>query len=133
MDDDTRSLVRSRANSRCEYCLLHEDEDGYVFHVEHIIPKKHQGRSEADNLAFSCSQCNLHKGANLAGLDPDTGKLTELFNPRLHKWQEHFRFNGARIVGLTDFGRTTVFVLDMNDDDRVEQRELIDYYGGPLG
>ena len=58
MDDAIRSLVRSRANGRCEYCLLHENEDGFVFHVEHIIPKKHRGDSELENLTFACNQCN---------------------------------------------------------------------------
>ena len=131
MDDDARSLVRSRANGRCEYCLLHEDEDGYLFHVEHIIPKKHRGESVPENLAYACSQCNLHKGTNLTGLDPDTGKLTEIFHPRLQKWEQHFRYNGPRLVGLTEVGRTTVYVLDINDADRVEQRELMSYDDGP--
>ena len=133
MDAATRSLVSSRANGRCEYCLLHENDDGYIFHVEHIIPKKHRGKTELNNLAFACNQCNLHKGPNLTGRDPDSDKVTQLFHPRQHIWHEHFRYNGARIEGLTDVGRTTVFVLDMNDDDRVEQREIMRYQGGPNG
>jgi len=58
MDEALRSLVRSRANRNCEYCQLHEDEDNYVFHVEHIIPRKHRGESTPENLALACNQCN---------------------------------------------------------------------------
>jgi len=134
MDDATRSQVRSRANERCEYCQLKSEDDPLPFHIEHIIPKKHRGSSELANLALACHQCNLHKGPNLSGLDPDTGKLIQLFNPREQKWLEHFRYTqGARITGLTDVGKTTIFVLDMNEESRVKLRLECGYYDGPLG
>lgn len=66
--------------------------------------------------------CNLHKGPNIAGLDPLTGQLTPLFNPRTHRWEEHFRYEGPRLIGLTPEGRTTVAVLAANRRDRVELR-----------
>jgi hypothetical protein len=86
------------------------------FHVEHIIAKKHGGKSGMENLAWACIFCNLYKGPNLAGLDPDTGVLTRLFNPRLDQWLEHFRLEGARIRGVTAVGRTTVWLLEMNSE-----------------
>lgn len=133
MDDATRSQVRRRANELCEYCQLKSVDDPLPFHIEHIIPKKHRGTSELVNLALACHQCNLHKGPNLTGLDPDTGKLVQLFNPREQEWQEHFSYSEeARIVGLTAVGKTTLFVLNMNDEDRVKSR-LECGYGAPLG
>lgn len=127
MDDELRSQVRSRANGCCEYCLLNEEDDAYTFHVEHIIPRKHRGETELGNLALACHQCNLHKGSNLTGRDPKTDAVTELFNPRTQVWSDHFRINRAKIKGLTDVGRTTVAVLNINDDDRVELREILGY------
>ncbi|MBN9119708.1 MAG: HNH endonuclease [Planctomycetes bacterium] len=59
--------------------------------------------------------CNLHKGPNIAGIDPDTGQLTRLFNPRTDDWNEHFAWSGHILVGRTAIGRTTVVVLATND------------------
>jgi hypothetical protein len=59
----------------------------------------------------------LHKGPNLTGLDPDTGELTRLFNPRLDQWVEHFVRDGVAIIPRTAIGRTTVWVLQLNADE----------------
>src|SRR5262245_35673880 len=45
---------------------------------------------EASNLALACFDCNRYKGSDLASLDPETGSLTPLFNPRLDDWSTHF-------------------------------------------
>jgi hypothetical protein len=56
------------------------------------------------------------------GRDPDGDALVELFHPRLCLWEDHFRFESGRVVGLTNIGRTTVFLLEMNADQRVDLR-----------
>lgn len=123
MNDTTRNFVRVRAGNRCEYCQLHqEDSPLAALHVEHVIPRKHDGNDELENLALACIDCNLHKGPNLTGLDPDTGKLCRLFDPREQNWDEHFMWVGIEIVGITDAGRTTVKVLNMNSSDQLELR-----------
>ncbi len=61
----------------------------------------------------------------MAGFDPDTGEQTPLFNPRQHRWDEHFRFEGERILGKSAVGRTTVWVLDVNNENRLEFRSLL--------
>ena len=127
MDEATRNLVRDRAGYRCEYCGLHEDDDAYTFHVEHIIARKHDGLDDESNLALACQQCNLHKGSNLSGVDPQSGEIVELFHPRQEIWSEHFLFQEYRIVGLTPCGRATVVVLDMNDLDRINIREELGF------
>jgi hypothetical protein len=119
---ETREVVRERALDRCEYCGLPQAVDPFLrFHVEHIIPRQHGGADELDNLALACHHCNLHKGPNLAGLDPVTGRLTPLYHPRLHQWSEHFALEAEWILALTAIGRVTVYVLAMNAD---EQRRL---------
>ena len=91
-------------------------------HVEHITPIKHGGGDELDNLALACIDCNLHKGANLTGIDPDTREITPLFNPRRQVWSEHFKWQGVQITGLSDCGRTTVVVMNMNSEDQLGLR-----------
>jgi hypothetical protein len=47
-------------------------------------------------------------------LDPQTGVEAALFNPRLDSWEEHFRWDGVHVLGLTPTGRATVEALKMN-------------------
>ena len=117
--------VRHRANGRCEYCLFPESASELPFHIDHIIAQKHGGLSESDNLAWSCFSCNLRKGPNIAGLDPETGELTPLFNPRADTWSEHFAWNGVWLRGKTGIGRATVAVLDINHVDSVAVRQAL--------
>ena len=127
MDAATRTRVRRRAKNRCEYCHLPQSHAPFpVFHIEHIRPKKHRGSDSENNLCLACNFCNLHKSSNLSGIDLETGSLTPLFDPRTQRWNEHFIFAGATVVGLTPIGRVTVQVLNMNDEERQELRaELI--------
>lgn len=125
MDARRRAQVRERAEHRCEYCQLHQDDSPLAaLHIEHIIPRVHGGNDELDNLALACIDCNLHKGPNLTGFDPATGALSELFHPRRHQWSNHFEWVGAHIVGKTAVGRTTVQVLQMNSEDQLALRSL---------
>ena len=120
-----RNLVRTRAGDRCEYCRLHQDDDRFFrFHVEHIVARKHGGETSEANLALACHQCNLHKGADLTGIDPANGALVRLFHPRAQAWADHFRWRGVAIVGRTPTGRATVRVLSMNARDRLELRSV---------
>lgn len=119
----TRIQVRERAQNACEYCHLHQDDSPLAaLHVEHIIPKVHGGTDDLDNLALACIDCNLHKGTNLTGIDPQTNEVTELFHPRRQKWNEHFEWQGISVVARTPTGRTTVRVLNMNSDDQIALR-----------
>ena len=117
-----RRLVIERAGNSCEYCRLHQ-EHAYVRHnVDHIIPLKHEGTTELDNLALACADCNRYKGSDIAVFDSETRELVRLFNPRQDKWGEHFALDGALVIGLTLIGRGTVALLRMNEQWRVEQR-----------
>jgi len=131
MDEETKRFVRTRANERCEYCRIHQRfYPDFTFHIEHIVARQHGGGDEADNLALSCHLCNSKKGPNLSSLDPDTGLLTRLFHPRTDRWNEQFRdAEDGRIVGLTDVGRTTVHLLDMNSEIRTRIRREIRLLG----
>jgi hypothetical protein len=126
MDATTRTLVRNRAEGRCEYCYLPQNAAPYyAFHVEHIVARQHQGSDDESNLALACPDCNAKKGPNIATLSPDTGNVIELFHPRRHIWSEHFSLVGSEIVGISEVGRATVQLLDMNEDERVAIREQL--------
>jgi hypothetical protein len=123
MNASLRQRVRFRAGGRCEYCHIRQDADPFfTFHIEHVVARQHGGPTDESNLALSCHHCNLHKGPNLTGVDPDTGTVVLLFNPRTQAWPEHFALQGATVVGLTPTGRATARLLDMNDPARVQLR-----------
>jgi hypothetical protein len=77
------------------------------------------------NAALCCGSCNRHKGPNIAGIDPQTRRLTRLFHPRRDRWSSHFRWRGAKIVGMTAIGRVTVAVLNMNAPRQLEMRQAL--------
>lgn len=119
----TRAQVRERAQNACEYCHLHQDDSPLAaLHVEHIIPKIHGGSDTTDNLALACIDCNLHKGTNLTGIDPETSEVTQLFHPRRQAWEDHFEWQGIYLAGRTAAGRTTIQVLNINSEDQVALR-----------
>ena len=119
MDAATRAAVRERAWQCCEYCQRRQIDSPLIpLQIEHIIPRKHGGSDELDNLALACADCNLRKGSNLTGIDPETNEIEPLYHPRRELWSAHFRWDGVRIVGLTPAGRTTVRVLDLNSSER---------------
>lgn len=123
VDARIRLIVRDRAGNRCEYCQKRQDESPLItLQIEHIIPRKHGGKDDFENLALACADCNLHKSSDLAGIDPATNLLTLLFHPRTDRWDDHFRWDGLRIVGSTAVGRTTVRVLDLNSPTRLRVR-----------
>lgn len=128
MTPSLRRLVNERAEHCCECCGLPQAQvPALAFHVEHIIPRKHDGADTADNLALACYFCNLHKGPNLTGIDPRTGQIVALFHPRRDSWKRHIRWDGSRLVGRTPTGRATVRVLSINLPHRIRIRQrLID-------
>ena len=121
--ESVRRAVRQRADSRCEYCRMRQSwEHSTRYHVEHIQARQHGGSDDAQNLALACLHCNLSKGPNLTSIDPDRCDIVKLFNPRTEAWDEHFKLEDGVIIGMTATGRTTVFLLEMNEWHRVKLR-----------
>lgn len=93
--------------------------------VDHIIAEKHGGQTDSENLAYSCRLCNQHKGSDLSSIDPDTGEIVRLLNPRIDLWADHFKLAAAVIQPLTPSGRTTVRLLRLNQPERIQERTLL--------
>lgn len=122
---ELRRQIVERADNRCEYCMIHQDDAIATHQIDHVIADKHGGPTSAENLALSCMLCNLRKGSDLSSIDPVSGDIVPLFNPRTQHWSEHFHIDGVRIEGVTPEGRTTVDFLRLNSYERMaERREL---------
>jgi len=118
-----RREVRERAGKQCEYCFMPDSEPLFPHEPDHIIALKHGGKTVSNNLAYACFECNRAKGSDIASLDPATGGLTPLYNPRTQQWTEHFRLNGPIIEPITPEGRVTVALLRLNQAARVAIRD----------
>jgi HNH endonuclease len=125
IDVARRRLVRARAGNRCEYCLIHQVHVALPHHVEHIVARKHGGSDDLFNLCLACERCNLFKGSDLTGIDPATGQVERLYDPRTQDWAHHFELRGPLIVGRTATGRATVEVLAMNAGQRIPLRAAL--------
>lgn len=120
-----RQLVYERANWCCEYCRIPQAAALATHHVDHIIAEKHGGRTDAKNLACSCALCNNRKASDISSVDPETGEIVPLFNPRLDQWSEHLQIMDGVIVPLTSTGRVTVRLLQLNRPEHIEERRLL--------
>jgi 5-methylcytosine-specific restriction endonuclease McrA len=121
-----RQQVIQTANYRCEYCRTSSKLTGTPLVMEHILPRSLGGSDERDNLAAACYRCNEFKGAKTAALDPETGQVVPLFNPRIDLWQAHFAWGngGTHLIGMTPTGRASVVALRLNNDNIVAARAL---------
>jgi hypothetical protein len=122
-----RQEVIQRAANCCEYCRIHQEDLFFTFVIDHIIAEKHGGSSISKNLCLACPDCNTYKGSDLASVDWDDNELiVPLFNPRTDYWHGHFSLNfNGRIEAKTGKGRVTIFLLRLNDVDRVQDRKLL--------
>jgi hypothetical protein len=114
-----RRAVVSRAQQCCEYCGVPDSATLAPHEPDHIIGEQHGGETTLGNLAYACFRCNRFKGPNIATRDLLTGEVVVLFNPRADLWSAHFRLNGAEIAPMTAVGRGTVFLLRLNEEQRV--------------
>lgn len=129
VSEELRADVARRAGQRCEYCLIHEDDAGFPHQVDHIVSRKHGGPSASDNLAYACVVCNRHKGSDVASIDPRTGEIVRLFNPRSDRWADHFQLEGVVIEAVSSIGSATARLLRLNAPERISERRLLQSLG----
>lgn len=127
---ELRRRVIERAQDRCEYCLIHQDDAVARHQIDHVIADKHGGPTTTENLALSCVLCNLRKSSDLSSVNPESGQITPLYNPRAHRWNEHFRIVGVEILGTTPEGKTTAHFLQFNSSSRLAERRELALTGG---
>ncbi len=117
VSETIKQRIRQTAGHRCGYCLAEQRRTLGILEIEHLIALACGGTDEEANLWLSCSLCNRYKGMQIEAVDPETGSLAPLFNPRGQIWYEHFRWDeaGARIIGLSPVGRVTAQALQLNN------------------
>lgn len=120
-----KKMVFDRAKNCCEYCLIPQIVTFASHQIDHIIAEKHGGLTELNNLALSCTLCNQYKGTDLTSIDPETGKIVQLFYPRQDIWSEHFMIVNGEIIAKTSQGRVTVKLLQFNNQERIKERKLM--------
>lgn len=126
---ELRQFVSKRANDCCEYCQLPQSATLHKHEPDHVVPLQHGGKTEEQNLAFSCTRCNRYKGPNVGSFDPETSELVPFFNPRKHKWIEHFELVSGVIHPLTTEARVTAKIFRLNDEARVTERQQLSEVG----
>lgn len=122
-----RKFVAERAFHCCEYCCSQAKFATQSFSIEHVRPRSKGGKTVASNLAFACQGCNAHKYNKTKDYDPISGKIVELFHPREHKWEDHFKWNDdfSLVIGLTPTGRATVETLKLNRKGIINLRKVL--------
>jgi hypothetical protein len=113
--------IIGRAQGRCEYCHFPESAAELPFHIDHIIAEKHGGNTTSANLAWACFSCNLRKGPNIAGIDPESGVLTRLYHPRIDQMDRTFRMARCdfwRLLAGGYWGQ--IFILDIHASLRIK-------------
>ena len=120
-----RLLVAQRADFRCEYCLLREEDSFLSFEIDHIVSVKHGDGNEPENLAYACPHCNTNKGSDLVTVVDSYDDLVRLYNPRTQVWNHHFRALDGEIIAETRIGQATINLLRMNQPDRLIIRRLL--------
>ena len=109
------AIVKRRARGKCEHCHLPAGVSESPFQMDHVVARKHGGGNEPGNLAYACFYCNSYKGPNLSGVDPLSGEVVRLFNPRVDRWNEQFEWRQAWLTGISPQGRATVQTLNINN------------------
>ena len=98
ISEETREIVRRRANFLCEYCHTSECWQYVRFTVDHIIPNEDDS---IENLALACFHCNRRKSDKTEVFDKPANKTVAIFNPRTQLWKDHFEWSDDKI--LMDF------------------------------
>lgn len=126
ISDALRQQVIEDAHYRCAYCKAPSLITGTPLIMEHTLPRSLGGTDDRENLVAACYRCNEFKGARIEALDPETQQIAPLFNPRQHRWLEHFVWanGGTHVQGLTAIGRATVVALRLNNDYAVRARAI---------
>lgn len=124
-----RQQVASRADFRCEYYRIKEEDSFLNFQIDHIVSKKHGGGDEIENLAYACPHCNQNKGADLTTFIGSYDNIISLFHPRKDSWFSHFKAVEGAIEGLTEIGEATIKLLKLNDPERVIIRKILQEIG----
>jgi hypothetical protein len=119
-----RERVGQQAEYRCGYCRAHQIHILGLIEIDHIYPLSLGGTNDEANLWLACRLCNGYKSDQIDAIDPHSGEIVPLYNPRTQDWTQHFAWSddGSLVLGLTPTGRATIAALQLNNDISVTVR-----------
>jgi HNH endonuclease len=126
-----KQQVNDRARGCCEYCRSQRQFSPSGFEIEHTTPLSRGGSDTWENLALACGDCNSHKYNKVEAIDPASGQVVPLFNPRQMAWDDHFLWSDdtLEMLPLTAIGRATIAVLQTNRASVVNLRRVLRLQG----
>jgi 5-methylcytosine-specific restriction endonuclease McrA len=123
--EDLRRQVAHRADYRCEYCHIHQDDAFFTFPIDHIISIKHGGTTVSENLAYACFPCNSSKGSDIGTVLLPDMTFVRLFNPRIDIWTAHFILQNGVFYPQTLEAQATIKILKLNAKNRILERNPV--------
>ena len=137
--DDVRTQLWEDQHYKCAYCesrITKEYKD-----VEHYRPKSkyYWLGHDWNNLLYSCEICNRSYKKAIFPLKNEANRVTApgsldgeeplIINPAFEEPANHIRFNRHIMVGITEEGRETINMFQLNDrkvllNDREQLFEL---------
>ena len=131
LNNQIKKQVAKRASNLCEYCLANSEYAFHTFPIDHILPLSSGGTNDLENLALSCQFCNNSKYNKMECLDPISGEMVKLYNPRVDTWTDHFMWDDSKtnIIGITPTGRATANCLKVNRQEAVNLRKVLAKFG----
>ena len=108
---------------------MHQNHIFLTFEIDHIISLKHGGGNELSNLAYACPHCNQHKGSDLTTFLTTYDDIVPLFNPRKHKWSEHFEALNGEIISKSRIGQASIKIFRFNEPDLLILRRILTQAG----
>jgi uncharacterized protein (TIGR02646 family) len=109
----TEALLKMSLD-KCCFCETKLGEESKYMEVEHFHPKSIYPNEvvEWENLLPICKRCNGKKS------DHDT-KQEEIIHPVKNNPKEHLKLENYRLKGLTELGKRTIGVVNLNDRERL--------------
>jgi uncharacterized protein (TIGR02646 family) len=101
------------STNKCAYCECDITEESKYLEVEHFHHKDNYPDEVVkwENLLPSCKKCNTTKSSHDTYAEP-------IINPCIDEPTKHLKLLNYRIKGNDNFGKLTVSVLDLNNQDR---------------
>lgn len=109
LKDDLKKL----SYGKCAYCECDLSKGSSYMEVEHFEDKHHNEDKvmQWDNLLPSCKHCNVHKSDHDVIAEPIVNPFVD--NPKDHLYLQCYRYKPK-----DEKGRTTIDVLQLNDNER---------------
>ena len=114
--DEIKTPLLKSSYYKCAYCECFIHEESKYMEVEHFEDKHHNPNKvvEWENLLPSCKKCNGSKSTHDVLSEP-------IVNPYIENPKDHLAFKLYRLKGITEKGKNSIIVNNLNDHERMVQ------------